>query len=552
MIGPTKNDAIAAMDFARILRNFGLFEQANLYANASLQSANKNNLADLLPDLAIDRANIDLVKLMFDRDRWSYQEKTYLNDVEANELIVQFSQLFQEYERQIDTPVGYEAKLKWLITYQELQKQNRLFINETLQGYPKPLRAQYISFLQDIATFADFNQFPPSEQLRVREDIARILNEAKKSIINNSLEESSHVWILNLISASKTLTHKYYLASGYALLGDHYEANGQSEKAINAYYLASKNSQFSHLRYRWKHNIAKLYDSIGNDIQAEQFYDSAIALVEETEFNMSPLDQSVKTHFQESVRPIFDDYIQFQLNQPQPDFSRILKLRNRYIEKVLENYLGCTIPEPIKIEAIKKVDPDAALVYIFKTNNQYITILENNEQFDVSKTDSQQIDDITQQLAFNFAGENQKYPIQTLNQLYQQLYQQLIQPIKGSIESGQTILFVNIQPELQRIPMALMFDGNQYLIQQNPIALVGNTIYEPQKLNPSKNNILFAGLTQAPENSKLFADIPFVQQESNTIDPQKVLLNKSFTHIKVFKLGSTRLSNCPFGDSWAI
>ncbi len=528
-IGPTENDAIAAIDFAQLLRNFGLFEQANLYANASMRSAKENNLTELIPDLTISRANHELVKLMFDRDQWSYREKTHLTDVEATELVNRFTHVFKEYEQQINSPIGLEAKLKWLTTYQELQKQSQSFKNDALQDYPKTLRSQYISLLQDISGFNDFDQFPPSEQLRVRYDVARILNEANRHISSPSLQESSQVWIENLITVSKNLNHQTYLAFGYALLGDRYESYGQTGQAINAYILASTSSQVTHPRYRWQHTIAKLYQSLGNDRQAERFYSSAIALVEEAEFNMSPLDQSVKTHFQESVRPIFDDYIQFQLSQPQPNFSTILNLRNQYSEKVLENYLGCSIPKPIEIEDIQKTDPDAVVLSIFRINHQYVTLLENNNQFEFSRTDAEQIDNISQQLAFNFAGENQKYPVQTLNQLYQQLYQKLIQPVSSQIEPGQTILFANLQPELQRIPMALMFDGGQYLIQRNPIALVGNTLYEPQKLNSSDNDILFAGLTKPPENPSSFAEIPFVEEESRTIQPRKILLNQTFT-----------------------
>ncbi len=115
--------------------------------------------------------------------------------------------------------------------------------------------------------------------------------------------------------------------------------------------------------------------------------------------------------------------------------------------------------------------------------------------------------------------------------LSQQLYDWLLQPAEADLAKSQvkTLVFV-LDGSLRNIPMAALYDGQQYLVQKYAIALTpGLQLLAPKSLARQQIKALSAGLTEARQG---FPPLTNVAMELNQIKseiPSTVLLNQKFT-----------------------
>jgi CHAT domain-containing protein len=113
----------------------------------------------------------------------------------------------------------------------------------------------------------------------------------------------------------------------------------------------------------------------------------------------------------------------------------------------------------------------------------------------------------------------------------QQIYQWLIQPIAAELKQQQltTLVFV-LDGAFRSLPMAALYDGNQYLIQQYQIALAPSLrLLSPRRLQREQIHALVGGLSAGTSKA---TPLPGVRQEVEEISrqiPAQVLLDQSFT-----------------------
>ena len=127
-------------------------------------------------------------------------------------------------------------------------------------------------------------------------------------------------------------------------------------------------------------------------------------------------------------------------------------------------------------------------------------------------------------------------------QVSQQLYDWLIRPAEEFLDNTETLVFV-LDGALRSLPMAALYDGDQYLIERYGIALSpGLQLLEPKSLDVRQLDVLTGGLS-APQQG--FSALPAVDTEVNQIAatlPTTQLLNQTFT---TERLKST-LADIPF------
>lgn len=127
---------------------------------------------------------------------------------------------------------------------------------------------------------------------------------------------------------------------------------------------------------------------------------------------------------------------------------------------------------------------------------------------------------------------------QDLQAQAQQIYDWLIRPQEAALRDNniETIVFV-LDGSLRSIPMAALFDGQHYLVENYSVAIApGLQLPDPQPLENRQLNALVAGLSEA---RKHFSALIFVEEEVADIQssvPSEVLLNQDFTHEKFRKL----------------
>jgi CHAT domain-containing protein/tetratricopeptide (TPR) repeat protein len=116
-----------------------------------------------------------------------------------------------------------------------------------------------------------------------------------------------------------------------------------------------------------------------------------------------------------------------------------------------------------------------------------------------------------------------------------QLYDWLIRPAESALANSgaKTLVFV-LDGGLRSIPMSVLYDGQQYLMEKYAIALTpGLRLVDPQPLPKENLSVILAGLSeqgQSPE-AETFSPLPFVREEVDIINqyfPSTVMLNADF------------------------
>ena len=126
----------------------------------------------------------------------------------------------------------------------------------------------------------------------------------------------------------------------------------------------------------------------------------------------------------------------------------------------------------------------------------------------------------------------------------QQFYDWLLRPLEKELENNEvkTLVFV-LDGILRNLPMAALYDGEQYLVEKYNIALTPTLqLLSSRTLTPDKLRVLAGGLAQARQG---FSPLPAVKEEVKEIaklTSAQVLLDQDFTTSRL----QTEIEGVPF------
>ncbi len=414
----------------------------------------------------------------------------------------------------------------------------------------RELQPQIQELTQVIKT--QFNQLPSdSYQIYSRINFAR-------SLIRQGLTNSDTAEILTVgIKQARQLQNTVAEAEVTGYMGYLYQQEKQYSQARrlteNALELAPT-AEYPEIAYRWQAQLGS--------ILAQQEQRNKALGAYETSFNtIKALRSDLATT---PVEPIFREYISLLL-QEDPSPEQLNQARN-VLESLqiaeLDNFFRDPCSEVAEENIIiDEVDRKAAVIYpiILRDRLEVILTLPGQPlQRYTTQITEQEVKQKIERLRLKsftnpgFAealrgarGNSQQQKIiqtslqQSLQEdilpLAQEIYDWLIAPAETILEESQveTLVFV-LDGTLRNIPMAILHDGEKYLIQKDyNIALSsGLQLTAPQPLKRQPIKVLAAGTTQGfPQYN--FPAIPKVEAELAEIkrifDDSEVLLNQEFT-----------------------
>ena len=349
-------------------------------------------------------------------------------------------------------------------------------------------------------------------------------------------------------------------AESYALgtLGKLYEQNHQwsdaqhlTEQAL----LLAQGGNTAHITYQWQWQLGRILNAQRqvNKVAARELrqqaiaaYTGAVKTLQSIRSDLVAINPNVQFSFQESIEPIHRQLVSLLLS-PEPDESSNpieLEQARQLIESLqqaeLENFFreACLNAQPV---AVDQVDPQAAIIYpiILPDRLEVIVHLPQRPlQHHTIPVSQAQVEATVQQLRSQITFRFQPAPTQHS----QQLYDWLIRPIADELTSSQvmTLVFV-LDGSLRSIPMSVLYDGRQFLLERYRIALTpGLQLLASRPLQQTPIRVLAAGLSAARQG---FASLPGVEQELEeiqTIVPTtRLLLNQEFTTAAVQQNVST-------------
>ncbi|MEH1902373.1 MAG: CHAT domain-containing protein [Nostoc sp.] len=338
-------------------------------------------------------------------------------------------------------------------------------------------------------------------------------------------------------------------AQSYALgeLGHLYEQTQQFSEALNLTQTAlslAQGVQADDIAVNWLWQQGRIEKAKGNIETAITAYEQAVDSLTSLRQDLIQTSPNVQFSFRDRVEPVYRQLVQLLLEDvdslPQIIKQQHLEKSRKTIEALqlaeLENFFhqACLTYKP---QPIDKIDPKAAVIYpiLLERRLEVVVSLAGQplQHYGTNlslQEESKVFDELRQSLNLAFL------PDEVLPSA-QKLYDWLLRPAEKEIELQKikTLVFV-LDGFLRSVPMAVLHDRQQFIIQKYSIALTpGLQLLESRHLANQQFQALTAGLAEARQG---FAELPGVKQEIKQITNYvhaKILLNEKFTRANVQK-----------------
>ena len=349
------------------------------------------------------------------------------------------------------------------------------------------------------------------------------------------------------VRQAKTLADP--IAESYALgqLGELYELTEQWPQAQALTEQALQLAEAAHYpdgRYRWEWQLGRLLNRQGKKDEAITAYRAAVESLELVRNDLLFIEAEIQFSFRDNVEPIYRKLVELlvggeETSEPSQENleQAIQKIDNLQLNE-LENFLRCNLDQTVAISQFEG-DPNAAILYPMILEERIAIILELPDKSQPLKfhqvlTPHAEVEEDLQQLRQNLSEAPDRTP-QVLTAA-QKVYQWLIEPFESVLAQTpeiETLVFVLDGP-LRNIPMAALYDGDQYLIEKYAIAVAPRLdLFNPSPL--SRRPEVFVGGIGVPQTidgrrfekiEHLVTELSGIAQDVNSNPP---LLETDFT-----------------------
>ncbi len=282
---------------------------------------------------------------------------------------------------------------------------------------------------------------------------------------------------------------------------------------------------------RWQAQLGKVYQKLGKKEQAIASYTQSVNILKSLRTDLVAINPDVQFSFRESIEPTYRELVSLLLTNPS---QSNLKKARQIIETLqlaeLDNFFreSCLNVKPQQID---KIDPKAVVIYpIILPDRLEVILSQNNQplQHYTTQIPQNQIEETLTELSESL---NPFYSDEQRLKLSQQVYNWLIKPGETELllNKVQTLVFV-LDTAFRNIPMSVLYDGKQYLIEKYNIALTpGLQLLPATGITKQKITAFTGGLSESRQG---FSALPGVEYELTKIQNKLdslVFLNKDFT-----------------------
>ncbi|BBD66021.1 tetratricopeptide TPR_4 [Nostoc commune NIES-4072] len=334
-------------------------------------------------------------------------------------------------------------------------------------------------------------------------------------------------------------------AESYALgsLGEVYEQNQQLQEAQDltqqALFLAEK-IDASDIAYRLEWQLGRLLKAQGNIEAAISAYDAAVTTLQSLRSDLVAVNREVQFNFRDRIEPLYRQSVELILQekgQGKPDLDKARQRIEALQLAELDNFFreACLSNQFVVLDkVVDRNNPNTAIFYPIILDNYLEIIIKLPKQPLIHKTSQvnrQQVEQVITKIRETIVEPDANLQLQAASQ---QLYNWLIKPVETNLKNSKVNTLVFIPDGLLRnIPMSVLYDGREYLVQKYSVVISpGLQLFTPKPLEQKKLNALAGGLSQPPKNEK-FAPLPNVLVELKLIQESGVstttLLDKNFT-----------------------
>ncbi|MDY7021638.1 MAG: CHAT domain-containing protein, partial [Cyanobacteriota bacterium] len=516
--------AVYWRSLGNILRFSGELEASKMTLEKALEIAETLNSPQLIAEAKLSLANTE---------RAIIERKYTLNFKESDSERVRKAKR-QIYIEQLESPLNlYQETVKTATSpFTQVQaklNQLSLFIDSQQWSKAEIIWEEFYQSLQALS----INSPILNSYLNLAENLIKF------SQADSQYSHLSFVAAQLLADTAQKATQIQDIRSqAYALgkLGQLYEQKNQFKMAEQLTRQANQLiSQFSEpeVTYLWEWQLGRILKAQGDREGATLAYTAAFNTLQSLRKDLANINPYLQFSFQEQVEPVYRQLVSLLLNsrstQEDLKLARIVMESLRTVE--LENFFKEACLQ-VQSASIDQVDNQAAVIYpiILPERLEIIVSFPNQAlQHYTTPLSQQQLETIIQTL------QQQISTPKTFETEYlanaQQLYNWIIRPIQKELElsSVQTLVFV-LDSFLRNIPMAILHDGEKFLIENYGISLApGLQLIDINPLKINKLAALIAGLSEAQQGFPALPSVPVELEKVSAELPNQQFLNQDFT-----------------------
>ncbi|MCL1463893.1 CHAT domain-containing protein [Argonema galeatum] len=563
----TPHRAIGLRNLGDILRMVGALKTSEKVLEQSLEISNSLSLNQ---EIGASHFSLGNTKRALGKRAQNFQETEKIGNY--------YKEALEHYDLAIATSssdsIDLRAKLnKFSLAIENYPVSNLddlwLEIKEQVEKLPANLEAVYARiYLAESLTCLKLQKMGKEERSRLLFPLPPIANLCMKEKETKTLLTKSPEWEyigqLLAMAAQQGERLKDVRSQSYALgnLGELYEINQQlpyateiTQKAL----VIARPQLLNDIAYRLEWQFGRLSIKTQKDIKfAIAAYTGAVNSLKFLRKDLAALNPDLQFNFRDEVEPIYRQLVELLLepeageNKP----SQVnLKQARQAIEDLqlaeLDNFLrdACADAKPEQIDNIlDKYDVTAAAIYPIILPNKLAVILKlPKEELRYHSVDKNK-NEVEKVLRELLTELKKSYSSPEGKVLSAQVYDWLIRPAEVDLKKSgvKTLVFV-LDGSLRNIPMAALYDRQQYLIENYAIALApGLQLLETKPTAREKLKVLGAGVSvEQTIDGKIFTSLPNVKSELEQVKktlPTEILLDRYFTNINL----QSQLNSTPF------
>ncbi|WP_041661472.1 CHAT domain-containing protein [Acaryochloris marina] len=536
----------ALQELGITLRVIGNLDESVSVLELALASAQRQNLGLEQNAIRMSLANVQADMIRQAQNRFSLSDNPL---TKAQFVAVPTSTLPEVSQTYLDLaeqgPEFLQARLNWLKLFLAIhQWANQDPTNPKLSALRASLLPHLASTLNK-AVVADYTIESPIESIYSRIKLAKYLLEIQQNDLPVSTEKHPLIHAFELVNSARNdaLNIKNKRAESFAIgvLGKLYKTSQQIEQAQEAFEAArvlAATSESSDSAYEWEWELAQLYREKGQTQEAISAYERSFKHLDQVRGDLLPIDSELLFRFSDKVKPVYQQYISLLLESDSPDLEKVVLTNEQLQVAQIENFLHCG---KLIFVSTTKIEDAPTTIHILELEDRFEILVPNNETWARFSADGERVRGLARKLLIEL--QDQGFSDTDDNYLLaesQSLYQLLLGPIEqqGLLpDQEDTIVFVT-DGLLSNIPLSILHDGKEYLIERYSIATNLGRLQAPKATNPERLKLLIAGISKAspslsaPQVPQDLEVLTETEEEANLISSSiraSTLLNKNFT-----------------------
>ncbi len=377
---------------------------------------------------------------------------------------------------------------------------------------------------------------PSRRSIYARVNLAENLLQIWKSAASQSTVSYENIADLLATAIQQAREIKDLRSEAYSLaeLGKIYAENQQwaeAKKLTEAAIEIAQKIDGDDILARTSSQLGWILQNQGNLPQAKAAYTNAYKTLQALRSDLVAINSDVQFNFTETVEPVYRELVSLLLK---PDATQADLVQAREVIEALQlaeldNFFrdACLETKPVLLD---QIDPHSAVIYPIILRDRLEVILslpDRTLRHYATPLSKGEIERILQQF---YSSLYLGYSSAERLQIAEKIYDWLIRPAEADLNQNQTqnLVFV-LDGFFRSLPMAALYDGQQYLIEKYSVALSPGLQLFAEGLERKKLQALTVGLTEARQG---FTALPGVAQELAEISAMvdsKVLLNEDFT-----------------------